>query len=102
MFDSASARIPSNTFERWLTSRIDIPTPGSDSSSRCACSSTGIGRIAGPAEKLKIRVAVFIGQISCINNPSRNLGSNQVDLGGMIEPAFDTIISSFTLTGYIE
>src|SRR5206468_489964 len=26
----------------------------------CACSSTGTGSVAGPAEKLKMRVAVFI------------------------------------------
>src|SRR6185503_12215123 len=50
----------SNVFDRWLISRIDIPTPGSDTRSRCACSSTSTGRTAGPAEKLKIRVVVVI------------------------------------------
>src|SRR5687767_5789240 len=55
MSASARARTSSNTFDRWLTSRIDMPTPGSDTRSRCACSSTGTGSTAGPAEKLKMR-----------------------------------------------
>src|SRR3954451_4394991 len=50
----------SKGFERWLISRIDMPTPGSETRSRCACSRTSSGRIAGPAEKLKIRVVVTI------------------------------------------
>jgi hypothetical protein len=51
-------RMSSNVFERWLISITDIPTPGSDTRSRCASSRTGMGRTAGPAEKLKIRVVV--------------------------------------------
>ena len=38
-------------------------------------------------------------QITWISNPSRSLGSNHVDLGGMISPASDTAIRSATLTG---
>src|SRR3954463_5621403 len=57
---SHPARMSSNGFERWLISRIDMPTPGSDSRSRCACSSTSTGRTAGPAEKLKMRVVVVM------------------------------------------
>src|SRR5207253_6957368 len=41
-------------------------------------------------------------QSSCISNPSRSFGSNHVDFGGMIASASDTVISSSTLTGYIE
>ncbi len=52
----AESRIASNVFERWLISITDMPTPGSDTRSRCACSRTGSGSAAGPAEKLKIRV----------------------------------------------
>src|SRR6476620_6041405 len=37
-----------------------MPTPGRARRSRCACSSTSTGRIAGPAEKLKILVVVTI------------------------------------------
>src|SRR3954468_20999684 len=48
----------SNAFDRWLISRIDMPTPGSDSRSRCASSRTSSGSTAGPAEKLKIRAVV--------------------------------------------
>jgi hypothetical protein len=44
--------ISSKAFERWLISITDMPTPGSDTRSRCACSSTGRGRTAGPALKL--------------------------------------------------
>src|SRR4026208_172416 len=55
MSASARASTSSNTFERWLTSRIDMPTSGSATSSRWACSSTGTGSTAGPAEKLKMR-----------------------------------------------
>ena len=57
------AMISSNGFDRWLISRIDMPTPGSDSRSRCACSSTSTGRTAGPAEKLKIRVVVVMSLV---------------------------------------
>src|SRR5688572_15484094 len=55
MSASARASTSSNTFDRWLTSRIDMPTPGSATSSLFACSSTGTGSTAGPAEKLKMR-----------------------------------------------
>src|SRR5688572_28370470 len=55
MSASARARTSSNTLDRWLTSRIDIPTSGSDTRSRWACSSTATGSTAGPAEKLKMR-----------------------------------------------
>src|SRR5918999_1410968 len=55
MSASARARTPSNIFDLWLTSRIDMPTPGSDTSSLCAFSSTETGSTAGPAEKLKTR-----------------------------------------------
>jgi hypothetical protein len=44
--------ISSKTFERWLISSTDMPTPGSVTRSRWASSSTGIGSTAGPAEKL--------------------------------------------------
>src|SRR3954452_7681946 len=57
---SQPSMMSSNGFDRWLISRIDMPTPGSDSRSRCACSSTSTGRIAGPAEKLKMRVVVVM------------------------------------------
>ena len=42
----------SKTFERWLTSRMDMPTPGSASMSRWISSSTVRGSTAGPGEKL--------------------------------------------------
>src|SRR4051812_45321791 len=58
----ARARIASNVFDRWLISITDMPTPGRATRSRCASSSTGTGRTAGPAEKLKMRrVVVAIG-----------------------------------------
>src|SRR5687767_1169495 len=50
--------MPSNVFERWLISSTDMPTPGRDTRSRCASSSTGIGKTAGPAEKLNTRCVV--------------------------------------------
>src|SRR5688572_19028427 len=59
MSASARASTSSNTFERWLTSRIDMPTPGRDTSSFRACSSTETGSTAGPAEKLKMRSDVM-------------------------------------------
>ena len=37
---------------RWLISRIDAPAPGKAIRSRWASASTGIGNVAGPAEKL--------------------------------------------------
>src|SRR5262245_60457038 len=61
MSASACARIASNVFERWLISRIDIPTPGSAMRSRWISSRTGSGMTAGPAEKLKTRcIAVMV------------------------------------------
>jgi hypothetical protein len=58
----------SNAFDRWLISITDMPTPGSESMSRWACSSTGTGRTAGPAEKLKIRAVVGITELLCIRS----------------------------------
>ena len=49
---SAAARIDSNAAERWLISRIDMPTFGSAIMSRWISSSTGSGSTAGPEEKL--------------------------------------------------
>src|SRR3954463_9701908 len=66
---SAPARISSNGFERWLISRIDMPTPGSDTRFCCASSSTSNGRIAGPAEKLCTRVVVVVA-INSLSNES--------------------------------
>src|SRR5262249_13841862 len=60
MSASACARMPSNAAERWLISRIDMPTPGSETRSRWISSSTGIGSTAGPAEKLWTRCTVFM------------------------------------------
>src|SRR5262245_8382009 len=54
----AVLRRSSNVFERWLISITDMQTPGSEMRSRCACSRTGSGNTAGPAEKLWIRVVV--------------------------------------------
>ena len=59
---SQPSMMSSNGFERWLISRIDMPTPGSESRSRCACSSTSTGSTAGPAEKLKMRVVVVMSR----------------------------------------
>src|SRR6185436_1419504 len=56
--DSASLKILSKVFERWLISITDIPTPGRLSMSRCAASKTGTGNTAGPALKLKIRSVI--------------------------------------------
>src|SRR5262249_49935328 len=56
----------SKVFDRWLTSRIDMPTPGSDTRSRCASSRTSSGSTAGPAEKLKIRVAGGMTNLSAL------------------------------------
>src|SRR5206468_11656848 len=60
---SACSRIDSNVFERWLISRIDMPTPGSASRSRWISSRTGTGSTAGPAAKLKTRCTVVIGRL---------------------------------------
>ena len=38
----------------------------------------------------------------CDSKPSRSLGSNHVDFGGMMPPASDTCMMSSMLTGYIE
>ena len=38
-------------------------------------------------------------QNRCSTSPLRSLGSNHVDLGGMISPASDTVIRSPMLTG---
>ncbi len=57
---SAFAMTSSKIFERWLTSRIDIPTPGSETRSRWICSSTGTGMTAGPEEKLKTRAVAVV------------------------------------------
>src|SRR5215203_501183 len=58
MSASALASTASNVSERWLISRIDMPTPGSDTRSRWISSSTGSGSTAGPAAKLKMRLTV--------------------------------------------
>ena len=52
---SALARIASKVFERWLISRIDMPSPGNARRSRWISSSTGTGITAGPAEKSNTR-----------------------------------------------
>src|SRR5690606_8296523 len=38
----------------------------------------------------------------CTSSPLRNLGSNQVDFGGMRRPASDTATSSSIVVGYME
>ena len=52
------------------------------------------------------REVILVGsrepQIRCESRPSRSLGSNHVDLGGMIPPASDTRIRSSTDTGKRE
>jgi len=50
----------SNAVDRWLISRIDMPTPGSARRSRWIASSTDKGSTAGPAAKLKMRAVGFI------------------------------------------
>ena len=45
----------SKVFERWLISRTDMPTPGSDDEIALRFFETGSGRTAGPAEKLWMR-----------------------------------------------
>ena len=54
-FASASAITPSNHGPRCETSSAEAPTPGSESRSRRTSSSTGCGRMAGPAAKLTTR-----------------------------------------------
>src|SRR5437879_3954413 len=46
-----------NSFPRWLISITDMPEPCQSSISAAACASTSSGRTAGPALKLKTRVA---------------------------------------------
>src|SRR5712692_2520215 len=46
-----------NSLPRWLISITDMPDPCQSSISAAACASTSSGRTAGPALKLKIRVA---------------------------------------------
>src|SRR5712691_6020873 len=46
-----------NSLPRWLISITDSPAPCQSSISAAACASTSSGRTAGPALKLKIRVA---------------------------------------------
>src|SRR5262245_6410865 len=58
---SARSSTDSNTLERWLSSRTDIPMPGNATRSRCISSSTGSGSTAGPAAKLKIRSVINAG-----------------------------------------
>src|SRR5216683_4921874 len=53
---SARAAMPSNSGERWLISMTDMPVPRQSSSSSRMRSSTGMGRAAGPALKLKARL----------------------------------------------
>src|SRR5512141_625552 len=64
MSASAPWMISSKGFERWLISRIDMPTPGSETRSRCTCSSTSSGSTAGPAAKLKMRDVVVAMSVS--------------------------------------
>ena len=52
---SASAAQATKSAPRWETSRTDIPDPPQLVSSEAACSRTGRGSWAGPAEKLKTR-----------------------------------------------
>src|SRR6266498_587448 len=54
--------IASKALERWLISSTDMPTPGRAIRSRCASSSTGSGRTAGPAPKLKMRSVIGTSQ----------------------------------------
>src|SRR5438874_1042824 len=70
MSASACAKIDSNAAERWLISRIDIPTPGSASRSRWMSSSTTTGSTAGPAEKLYTRWTDGIS-VSCSLVPAK-------------------------------
>src|SRR5712691_7164307 len=46
-----------NSLPRWLISITDMPDPCQSSISAAACASTSSGRTAGPALKLKTRVA---------------------------------------------
>src|SRR6266496_3767108 len=46
-----------NSLPRWLISITDMPEPCQSSISPAACASTSSGRTAGPALKLKTRVA---------------------------------------------
>src|SRR5436189_423555 len=55
MLASASPITPSNQALRWLISSGETPTPGRDTSSRRASSSTATGSVAGPAEKFTTR-----------------------------------------------
>ena len=52
---SAAWMMLSNSLERWLISITDMPQPCQLNMSACACCSTSIGSMAGPAEKLKMR-----------------------------------------------
>src|SRR5262245_31724276 len=76
----------SNVFERWLISITDMPTPGSASKSRCASSSTAIGRTAGPAEKLNTRVAVGMKAA-----PFVQLNLNEVQIQDVLVAAGDRV-----------
>src|SRR5262249_31374748 len=58
---SASSITPVNHAPRWLTSSADAPTPGSVGRSLRTCSSTGSGRIPGPAAKLTMRSGTWPG-----------------------------------------
>src|SRR3954454_4961430 len=63
-----------------MISRMDMPTPGRARRSRCACSRTSSGRIAGPAEKLKILVVVTISP------PLRKSYDLQVENVAVVDP----------------
>src|SRR6185312_8963631 len=53
---SASAAACMKPGPRWLTSMTDMPPCCQSSSSRCACSNTSSGNMAGPGEKLNARI----------------------------------------------
>src|SRR5687767_7854819 len=88
----------SKVFDRWLISSTDMPTPGSDTRSRCASSSTSTGSTAGPAEKLNIRVVVELDAIFTVlsqqNRRTGAIGVREQSVSGSVVLLFETVAAS--------
>src|SRR6185503_11020153 len=90
MSASAFASTASKVSDRWLISRIDMPTPGSVTRSRWISSSTGSGSTAGPAAKLKMRLTVGMSVPSAARGGPR-LNRDQVQIEDVVVAVADLL-----------
>src|SRR5712691_4493805 len=68
-----------NSLPRWLISITDMPEPCQSSISAAACASTSSGRTAGPALKLKTRVAGLLPIVQTFQVELNRLANERKD-----------------------